>query len=355
MFKNGKKDTLIDDELHNEIDQGTEDGTVDEGVDEAFDPANAHTQAIASVLAAAKVGPGQKLRKGDKSNAQASELPKTKAGMINAGYQALSKLTKEELQVKLADILGESSDESEVEVAESTFDEDLKALVESEATLSESFKEKAEVIFEAALKSKLVEHVQRLEESYAEELAEETATIQKDLVEKIDGYLNYVIENWMEENKVAIENGLRTEIAESFMSALHGVFTEHYITVPESKVDLVDELTTYTSDLEEQLNASVQRGIELTEQVNALSREVIIRESATGLSESQAEKLKSLAEGVDYEGADSFIKKVSTIKESYFKKEAVHTVDEASTLNEGAADEVSVSPMMERYLAALKK
>jgi hypothetical protein len=227
-------------------------------------------------------------------------------------------------------------------------------LVESEATLSEGFKGKASVIFEAALKSKLSEHVERLEEQYAEELSEETARIQSDLVEKVDGYLNYVVEQWMDDNKLAIENGLRTEIAESFMSQLHAVFTEHYIEVPESKVDLVDELAAKVEELEEQVTSHVDANIELKESVKTLTREAIIRESATGLSETQAEKLKSLVEDVDFDTAESFEEKVATIKESYFKETKAEVISEDAVVESDEADEISVSPMMQRYLDALK-
>jgi hypothetical protein len=286
-----------------------------EDVDEAWDPANGPAQAVAAVKAATQVGKKQPLRKGDKQNSDP--------------------------MVKLS--------------AAGAFKEDLDALVDSEATLSEAFREKAEVIFESALQAKLSEHVNRLEEAYAEQLGEELNGIQSDLVEKIDGYLNYVVENWIEENKVAIENGLRTEIAESFMQALHGVFTEHYITVPESKVDVVDELALKVDELEEQLNSALERGIELTEQVKSLARDAVIRESATDLSEAQADKLATLTEGVEFESAETFAKKVSTIKESYFKKEAVkQSTDEAENLTEDMKT-VEVSPVMARYLAALKK
>ena len=279
--------------------------------------------------------------------------PKTKAGMVNAMYNKMSKMKKEELTAAYMKMHAESVDTDAADVvAEGLFDEDLKALVESEATLSEGFKDKAEIIFEAALKSKLAESVNSLEAQYSEELAEETGRIQSELVEKVDGYLNYVVENWMEENKLAVENGLRTEVAESFMTALHGVFTEHYVDVPEGKVDLVDDLATKVDNLEEAVNVSEQKNIELAQEVNSLTRAAIVRESATGLSEAQAEKLKSLVEDVTYESADAFSAKVDTIKETYFKE--VKTVSEEVEMHDHSADEVSVNPRMASYLAALK-
>ena len=290
---------------------------------------------------------GKEIKKSAPSQAAA---PKTKAGMLAAAYDKMSKMKKEELAATYGKVM-EGSDADDEAIAESNFDEDLNALVESEATLSEGFKDKASVIFEAALKSKLVEHVNRLEEQYAEELAEETARIQNDLVEKVDGYLNYVVEQWMEDNKVAIESGLRTEIAENFMSALHNVFVENYIQVPESKVDLVDELSAKVDELEESLNEKIEDNVALKESVNKLTRQSIIRESSAGLSEAQAEKLKSLVEDVDFGDAETFAAKVATIKESYFKEAKAEVIAEDTAV---AQEEVSVSPRMAAYLKALQ-
>lgn len=288
-----------------------------------------------------------------KSAPAQAQAPKTKAGMINAMSMKMSKMKKEELAGAYKAMFAEGLEGEEEIIAEGNFDEDLDALVDSEATLSEGFKDKASVIFEAALKSKLAEHVDRLEEQYAEELEEETARIQNDLVEKVDGYLNYVVEQWMEDNKLAIENGLRTEIAENFMASLHDVFVENYIQVPESKVDFVDQLASKVDDLEEQLNAKIEDNVKLAESVKTLTRGAIIREAAAGLSEAQAEKLKSLAEDVDFEDAESFSKKVSTIKESYFKEAKPVTIAEDAPID-GEQEAISVSPRMEAYLKALK-
>ena len=154
----------------------------------------------------------------------------------------------------------------------------------------------------------------------------------------------------MEDNKVAIESGLRTEIAENFMSALHGVFVENYIQVPDSKVDLVDELSTKVDELEESLNEKIEDNVNLKESVNTLTRQAIIRESSVGLSESQAEKLKSLVEDVDFSDADTFTAKVATIKESYFKETKVEVVAEDTAVE---SEEASHSPRMAAYLKAL--
>jgi hypothetical protein len=327
---------IVVDELQDELVEDVE--VSDEELDES-----AAAKEVDGDAAADEVG--KEIKKSAPAQAAA---PKTKAGMLNAMYSKMSKMKKNEMMKAYEAMCAESVESDEEAIAEGHFDEDLTALVDSEATLSEGFKDKASVIFEAALKSKLSEHVERLEEQYAEELSEETARIQNDLVEKVDGYLNYVVEQGMEDNKVAIESGLRTEIAENFMSALHGVFVENYIQVPESKVDLVDELSTKVDELEESLNEKIEDNVNLKESVNKLTRQAIVRESSVGLSESQAEKLKSLVEDVDFNDAETFTAKVATIKESYFKETKVEVVAEDT-----AVETQEVSPRMAAYLKAL--
>ena len=289
----------------------------------------------------------------DASEPKQAAVPKTKAGIVNAMYKEMSKMNKEKLTASYNKVMNNES--VEADSAEGIFEEDLTALVDSEATLSEGFKDKAEIIFEAALKSKLGEHVERLEESYAEELAEETTRIHNDLVEKVDGYLNYVVENWMDDNKLAIETGLRTEISESFMKSLHGVFTEHYIDVPEGKVDLVDELSTAKDNLEEQVNATIADNVALKEQVEKLNRAVIVNEASAGLSEAQAEKLKSLVSDIDADDADAFAAKVESVKESYFKTKVTSNDATEEVMTESVDQEIEVSGSMATYLAALNK
>jgi hypothetical protein len=233
------------------------------------------------------------------------------------------------------------------------FKEDLDALVDSEATLSESFREKAGVIFEAAFAAKVAEEVERLEEQYEEKLSEETTAIKEDLVEKVDGYLNYVVEQWMQDNQIAIEAGLRTEIAEGFMTALKDVFVEHYIEVPESQVDIVDELAEQVDGLQEQLGKVTEDNIALTESVQTLKREAVIAEASEGLTVAQAEKLAKLSENVDFDSEESFAKKVATIKESYFPGEEVVIAEEIE--EEDSSTPVATSPLMAQYLDAIAK
>jgi hypothetical protein len=289
-------------------------------------------------------------------------MPKTKAGMINAAYTKMSGMKREQLSAVLSKLMAEDFDTEEEAIAEARaeiqyqadFSADLNALVESEATLSEEFREKAGVIFEAAIKAKLSEEIDRLEEKYEEELAEEIASTKAELVEKVDSYLNYVVEQWMEDNKVAVQAGLRTEIAEKFMNNLKDLFVESYIDVPESKVDLVDELAETVEELEENLNKTTAQAISLAEELEVYKRDAIIREAARDLAETQVEKLKSLVEDVDFEDEQTFAKKVATVKESYFTKKSTES---ASIVEEedGDDDPVVTSDSMARYISAIKK
>ena len=305
------------------VDQDVE---LDEGIEEAHDPKNAEAQSVASVDKAEEAGPKAKARKGDKKNSEPMQKKAAPAPAMKA----------EDVQF------------------DGDFSEDLDALVESEATLSEEFKAKTAVIFEAAVKSKLSEEINRLETEYADQLAEEVDQHKNDLVEKVDSYLNYVVEQWVEDNKIAIHSGLRSEIAEGFMNSLKDLFVESYVDVPESKVDLVDELATTNEALEVQVNEATETAMKLNEELVSYKRAAIIRESSKDLAETQVEKLTSLAESIDFESEASFTQKVATLKESYFSKvkTAESIVEDTDTSDE---TEVNASPMMESYLQAIRK
>lgn len=313
-------------------------------------PETAPADALKSTDAAAKVVK------------QAPE-PKTKAGMINAMNMKMMGMKKDEMKSMYANYHNESVEAEEEEAiveADNTadikieFSDDMKALVESEATLSDEFKEKTAVIFEMAVKSKLSEEIDRLEENYKSELNEEINKTKEELVEKVDGYLNYVVENWMAENKVAVENGLRTEIAENFMGKLKDLFVESYVDVPDSKVDLVDDLNEQVVELEDQLNTTTGKMIAMTEELELFQRYEVVREHASGLAETEVEKLASLVEDIDFEDSESFSAKVKIIKENHFKKAIVET--QAEEIEEGGASvDTDVVSSMDQYLTALKK
>ena len=343
-------------ELYDEVDN-------DELVEmQTHDPKNAEAQSIASVDKAGDATGTAKKRKSDST--KQDPMPKTKAGMINAAYTKLSGMKREDLSAVLSKLMAEDFEveylddvvsESKPRIKyEADFSSDLNALVQSEATLSEEFKGKASVIFEAAIKAKLSEEIDRLEARYEEELAEEVTSTKDALVEKVDSYLNYVVEQWMEDNVVAVQSGLRTEIAEKFMNNLKDLFTESYIEVPESKVDLVDELAETVEELEESLNKTTAQAISLAEELEVYKRDAIIRESARDLAETQVEKLKSLVEGIEFENEETFAKKVATIKESYFTKKSIESNDVIEE-EDGDDSPVVTSDSMARYISAIKK
>jgi hypothetical protein len=298
--------------------------------------------------------------------AATAEAPKTKAGIINAMYKEMSKMKKGDLmaafdKMTAKDDEEEKDDEEDEEDMEETkgkvkesydFQADLEALVSSD-DLSEEFQGKAATIFEAAVKTKVAGEIDRLEAEYTQSLEEETASVKSELVEKVDGYLNYVVENWMEENRVAVETGLRAEIAESFMGALKGVFVEHYIDVPESKIDLVDDLADQVVELEEALTKETEANIRLNESIQTFQRSEIIAESTRDLAATEVEKLKELVEDVDFEDIDTFTKKIATLKESYFAKPIVTNQEEE--LQEETDQVKELSGSMALYSSAITK
>jgi len=296
------------------------------------------------------------------------EMPKTKAAIMASVNDMLKKSKKEGAQKIYASVMKAMKGEDDVEetkkvakedvdvdVSHIDYSEDLETLVAEEATLSDGFQAKAGIIFEAALKSKVSAEIERLESEYVQNLEEEVTEIKSELVEKVDSYLNYVVGNWMSENEVAVTTGLRTEIAEDFMTSLQSVFKEHYIEIPEGKVDLIDELSEQVAELEESLNKSTEENIALTESVSGLERAEIVRKASSGLALTEAEKLASLVEDIDFDSAETFEMKVNVVKESYFKSEAQESVDEAQNLvgtDEAPAD---ISDVMARYTSAISK
>jgi len=313
---------------------------------------------------------------------KAIATPKTKAGVIQAAVDMLKGVKKEDAQklfAKMAAIsddkdLDESEDDGSVAQAIASapskknelkakakveaidFDEDLDTIIKEEATLSDGFREKASAIVEAVLTSKLAESVERLEAEYVQNLEEEVSEIQTSLVEKVDSYLNYVVEGWMKENEVAVSTGLRTEIAEDFMASLQSVFKEHYIEIPEGKENLLDELSDQVAELEESLNKTTEDNIKLHEGNNVLVKAEIVREASSGLAETDAEKFAKLVEDVEFDNKETFEQKVSTIKDSFFKGEVTESVDEVNSMaGEDTAEVVEVSEAMSRYTQAITK
>jgi len=252
------------------------------------------------------------------------------------------------------DNAGEKEDDGEEEDKKET-NESLNVLLQAEKSLTEDFRSKASALFESAVKTKVAAEVALIEKNYNTRLNEEVATVTKKLAEKVDSYLNYVVQTWMEENKVAIESGLRTEIAENFIGALKNVFKESYIEVPEGKENLVDTLNKEVAKLEEQLLKTTESNMKLTESVSKLERAQVIAEASKDLASTEAVKLVSLVEDVDFENAEAFAKKVQSIKESYFRKSAVKQSTTQTAVETTIKEDAELSPLMAAASAAISR
>ena len=357
------------DEIRNDEVETSTDEVVNEIVEETLEEAEAMSsvKAKGSAKDASPVSEPESIASVDKAadavKPKQAPAPKTKAGMISAMTDKMLKMSKSDMESMYASYhkmkkeeVEEMEGEAIVESPEVDTMGELNALVESEATLSDEFKEKTAVIFEAAVKSKLSEEIDRLESQYKEELEEELSSTKSDMVEKVDSYLNYVVENWMKENELQVENGLRTEIAEGFMSKLKDLFSESYIEVPESKVDLVDELAEQVEELESKLNETTQKVIDQSGELEEMKKEEIIRESSSDLADTQVEKLKTLVNDLDFEDAEKFAEKVKTVKEAHFSNEPSGSDEIISEESEGESDElIESSSSMDKYVTALRK
>lgn len=327
-------------ELHDEE-------TVDE---ETHDMEKAEVQSVKSVD---KTDNGIKqapMRRGDKRNPE--KMPKGKAAKVGALYDKINLLAKEDVEKVYEYIMGERylSDEGEYEVTveDLNYEEDLDALIESEGTLSVDFKKNAGAIFESALNYRVKKEVERIEEAYVERFEEEISEARDSLIESVDSYLNYAVETFMEENKLAIQSGLRTEVAETFMTKLKDLFEESYIEVPESKIDLVDELADQVEELEEALNDSTAKQIQMSEELEMFKRSAIVLEHIDGLSETQASKLVDLSESLSFDSEEDFEEKVIALKETHFK---VTTKGDESIVEENDDDGQSIVETNDRVAA----
>ena len=256
--------------------------------------------------------------------------------------------TIEEEEISTEDVVAEE----EAPVAEYDVEEDVNALLGGEE-LSEDFKEKAKTIFEAAINAKVAGIKEELEAQYQEQLAEEIEAAKESLAERVDSYLEYVADEWFEENALAIENGLKTEMTESFLSGMKGLFEEHYVTIPEDKYDVLESMVEKLDDMETKLNEQIEKNISLNGRLSEATADGILDEVSEGLAVTQKEKLASLSESVEFESEAQYREKLETLKESYFSKA---TVAKTETLSEGvdsAEGLESHSASMSAYLRTL--
>ena len=266
-----------------------------------------------------------------------------------------SGMKEEEVEVE-GDEIAETAESSEMDI---DLTDDVKALVSSDADLSEEFKEKAATIFETAVKTRIQEQTKILEAQYEEKLSAEKETVKEAMVEKVDSYLNYVVEEWMKENELAVERGIRTEIAEDFITGLKSLFKEHYIDVPEEKYNVLEDLTNQGKELEAKLNEQIEKNVNLTKEVSIFHKTQAILEVTADLADTEKEKFVSMAENVEYDSAEKFREKLETIKESYFPKTKTEMTEDNSVdsvaANEPADFTAGKSDAMAAYTAAISK
>ena len=230
--------------------------------------------------------------------------------------------------------------------------EDVAALTDGE-DLSEEFKQKASTIFEAAVKAKLVEEIEKLEGEYETKVAEKVEETKSEIVEKVDAYLNYVVEEWMKENELAIEKGLRAEITEDFIGGLKSLFESHYINVPQEKYDVIEAQTAEIEKLKEEVNQTIEKNVELNQAIGNHVRQDIINDVSSDLAETESEKLKGLAESIEYKDAESFRASVETLKNSYYPKAKASETESNEVAEQNAGADLSES--MAAYTAAISK
>lgn len=253
----------------------------------------------------------------------------------------------------------EEEDEDEDEMKEEfDIEEDVNALLEGEE-LSEEFQEKARTIFEAAIRSKVSEIKEELQETYENALIEEVQFIKEELTERVDTYLEYVADEWIQENALAIEHGLKTEMTESFLQGMRGLFEDHYVSIPEDRYDVIESMVDKLDEMEEKLNEQIERNVALNRRLAESVADVIFADVAEGLALSQKDKLASLAENVEFDGEANYREKLVTLRESYFPTNTSTQRDVTENLSEEVSYEgsehSSVSPIMEAYLQTLSR
>jgi len=312
---------------------------------------------------------------------EAVSTPKTKAGMIKALYNQLNGMKKSDLSDSFSKIMGstlaeaddDEEDEEEVKAGykmenkklkkedlDINVKDDMDALVSGE-DLSEEFKTKASTIFEAAVSAKVIsevnQRVDELETNYNIEMTEAKEEHLSTVTEKVDGYLNYVTEEWMKENELAVEKGIRSELVEDFMTGLKNLFTEHYIDIPEEKVDLVDDLFEKVEELEQKLDESINTSVDVKKELATYKKAETLREVSEGLADTEKEKLGKLADGIDFEDKSQYSEKLEVIKENYFPKQQAEVITEelVNTEEEHTSSEPVVDPVMSRYTSALTR
>jgi len=309
-------------------------------------------------------GPTPENYKPDNDSAKIREPKiKTVSDVVNKGAKPAMPMEKSKATAEEVEVDEEILEEEQVEetVAEEEIEdgidieEDVNALLGGEE-LSEEFREKAKIIFEAALNSKIKEIQETLEAQYEQRLEEEKEGLKDTLTERVDAYLEYVCEEWMTENELAVEAGLKTEMTESFLSGMKGLFEEHYVTIPEEKYDVLESMVEKLDEMETKLNEQIDKNIGLNKRLAESTADSVLDQVSEGLAQTQKEKLASLAESVEFESEEEYREKLETLKESYFSRTptAKASTPATQTLSEGVDSTTApVSQGMESYMRAL--
>lgn len=280
--------------------------------------------------------------------------------VVNKGAKAADPMKgmKEEEQLDTEEVIEEAEETTEEVVAEATpeydIEEDVNALLGGEE-LSEDFKEKAKTIFEAAINTKVAEIKEALEAQYEEQLADRLVEATEELKERVDSYLEYVADEWVNENELAIEQGLKTEMTESFLSGMKGLFEEHYVTIPEDKYDVLESMVEKLDDMETKLNEQIEKNIGLNKRLAESSADSILTQVSEGLAQTQKEKLASLSESIEFESEEEYREKLETLKESYFSNKPATSSAKTETLSEGVdvSTTGSYTGSMDAYIRTL--
>ena len=303
------------------------------------------------VIAEKEVVAEKKLTKLEMSEVISKGMPKMNKVQLEKLYNAMHNNDDDEEEEEMDEVKKEAIENrvKEIDVAEH-----VEALVNGEGDLSEEFKRKAATVFEAAVKSKIRTEIERLENEYEENLKENVQSATDEMTDKVDTYLNYVTDEWMKENELAVERGLKGEIAEDFISGLKQLFEDHYIDIPDEKYDVLEAQSEKISELEGKLSETIEKNVSLKDNNAKLVKEQVISEVSEDLADTEIEKFKSLIDDVDYSDEDSFREKLGTLKESYFPKtpisESTETVDDVET---GTAQDIDLTPSMDAYMSAI--
>ena len=324
---------------------------------------------------AGKADAPQKLAAGDEIDHDGEELKENKKMTKAQQLEAIGKMKKSDIeemlaahQAKLAEAENAASEEElkKLEDQKAEIDEriksisvkeDMEVLMGADDSLSEEFKVKAATIFEAAVKTKIRSEIERIDEQVKSEKETDMETFKEELTEKVDTYLNYVVEEWTKENELAIERGLKGEIAEDFISGLKQLFEDHYIDVPDEKYDVLEAQSEKISELEEKLNEAIQKNVNLSSSNETLVREQVISEVSEDLADTEIEKFKSLTQDVEFGDEETFRQKLDTLKESYFPKtQTTSTSDETFGDEDGStAQDIDTTDAMKAYMSAISR